>query len=58
MNMARVIAVVLGLLTAASAMADSIPGFNSSWAGRALARQRMLDQSSPLINNNILAQQL
>ncbi len=45
---------LLGLVLAATASADRIDDFNNSWAGKALARQRLLDQSAPMIDNNIL----
>lgn len=34
--------------------ADPIADFQNSWAGKALAHQRRLDENSPLIDNNIL----
>ncbi len=54
MKAGKWLAVVLGCVLASTAMADSISDFNNSWAGKALARQRVLDQSSPLKDNNIL----
>ena len=45
---------LLGLVLAATASADRIDDFNNSWAGKALARQRLLDQAAPMIDNNIL----
>lgn len=54
MKTGSLLVALLGLVLGTTAMADTIPDFNNSWAGKALARQRVLDQSSPLKDNNIL----
>lgn len=38
----------------ATAAADSISEYNNSWAGRAMALQRLLDVHSPMSDNNII----
>ena len=42
------------LVLSASALADGIDDFNNSWAGQALASQRLLDADSPLSDSNIV----
>ena len=37
----------------ATAFADGIDDFNRSWAGQALAKQRLLDRFAPMADNNI-----
>lgn len=54
MKTGKLLAALLGLVLSAGVMADGISDFNKSWAGQALARQRLLDQSAPLQDNNIL----
>ncbi|NRA24027.1 MAG: hypothetical protein HRU08_06035, partial [Oleispira sp.] len=52
-NLSRLILVGL-MIASMNVMADSIDDFNNSWAGKALAIQRILDNHSPIIDNNIL----
>jgi hypothetical protein len=64
MNILKPISLALGLAvsmgsaamssTPSSPPPDPIADFQASWAGKALAQQRNLDMSSPIIDNNIL----
>lgn len=54
MKSVRTMLAVLALGLAGAAQADAVSDFNNSWAGKALALQRQLDEPSPLKDNNIL----
>lgn len=54
MTTKTLLAALLGLSLGSAALADGIDDFNNSWAGNALAKQRLLDQYTPMKDNNIV----